>query len=68
VFTLRFSGSQEGFDDMPLQEFIADKEVIDFSGRTNTPRPAAISRPQGSNLAAGHNTLYCFNNLPLARN
>jgi hypothetical protein len=31
VFTLRFSGSTEGFDDQPLQEFIADKEVIEFS-------------------------------------
>jgi len=31
VFTLRFSGSKEGFDDQPLQEFIADKEVIEYS-------------------------------------
>ena len=31
VFTLQFSGSTEGFDDQPLQEFIADKEVIEFS-------------------------------------
>ena len=31
VFTLRFSGSTEGFDDQPLQEFIADKEVIEYS-------------------------------------
>jgi superfamily II DNA helicase RecQ len=31
VFTLRFSGSTGGFDDRPLQEFIADKEVIEFS-------------------------------------
>jgi hypothetical protein len=31
VFTLRFSGSTEGFDDQPLQDFIADKEVIEFS-------------------------------------
>ena len=41
VFTLRFSGSPEGFDDRPLQEFIADKEVIEFSEhfftRENTP-------------------------------
>ena len=41
VFTLRFSGSPEGFDDRPLQEFIADKEVIEFSEhfftRDNTP-------------------------------
>jgi superfamily II DNA helicase RecQ len=31
VFTLRFSGSTEAFDDGPLQEFIADKEVIEYS-------------------------------------
>ena len=31
VFTFRFSDSAEGFDDQPLQEFIADKEVIEFS-------------------------------------
>jgi ATP-dependent DNA helicase RecQ len=31
VFTLRFSGSTEGFDDKSLQEFIAGKEVIEFS-------------------------------------
>lgn len=31
VFTLRFSGSKEGFDDQPLQDFIADKEVIEYS-------------------------------------
>jgi ATP-dependent DNA helicase RecQ len=31
VFTLRFSGSTEGFDDKPLRDFIADKEVIEFS-------------------------------------
>jgi hypothetical protein len=32
VFTFRFSDSADGFDDQPLQEFIADKEVIDFMG------------------------------------
>jgi len=31
IFTFRFSESIDGFDDKPLQEFIADKEVIDFS-------------------------------------
>ena len=31
VFTLQFSGSTAGFDDKPLQDFIADKEVIEFS-------------------------------------
>jgi len=31
VFTLRFSASTEGFDDKPLRDFIADKEVIEFS-------------------------------------
>jgi len=31
VFTLRFSGSIQGFDDKPLRDFIADKEVIEFS-------------------------------------
>jgi ATP-dependent DNA helicase RecQ len=31
LFTFRFSDSAEGFDDQPLQEFIADKEVIEFS-------------------------------------
>jgi len=31
VFTFRFSESAEGFNDEPLQEFIADKEVIEFS-------------------------------------
>jgi hypothetical protein len=31
VFTVRFSGSTEAFDDGPLQEFIADKEVIEYS-------------------------------------
>jgi len=30
VFTLRFSASTEGFDDKPLRDFIADKEVIEF--------------------------------------
>jgi ATP-dependent DNA helicase RecQ len=31
LFTFRFSNSAKGFDDQPLQEFIADKEVIEFS-------------------------------------
>lgn len=31
MFTFRFSESLDGFDDKPLHEFIADKEVIDFS-------------------------------------
>ena len=31
VFTFRFTESADGFDDKPLQDFIADKEVIDFS-------------------------------------
>ena len=30
VFTFRFSESVDGFDDKALQEFIADKEVIEF--------------------------------------
>jgi hypothetical protein len=31
IFTFQFSESAKGFDDKPLQEFIADKEVIEFS-------------------------------------
>jgi superfamily II DNA helicase RecQ len=31
VFTLRFSDSTGGFNDEALQEFIADKEVIEFT-------------------------------------
>ena len=31
VFTFRFSESVDGFDDKPMQEFIADKEVIEFT-------------------------------------
>ena len=31
IFTFKFSESANGFDDKPLQGFIADKEVIDFS-------------------------------------
>lgn len=31
VFTLRFSDGLEGFDDAPLQEFAADKEVVDYA-------------------------------------
>ena len=31
IFTFQFSDGANGFDDKPLQDFIADKEVIDFS-------------------------------------
>lgn len=31
VFTLPFSDSAGGFDDGPLQEFVADKEVIEYT-------------------------------------
>ena len=31
VFTFRFSESENGFDDEPMQVFIADKEVIEVS-------------------------------------
>ena len=31
IFTFRFSEGIGGFDDKPLQEFIADKEVIEFA-------------------------------------
>lgn len=31
LFTFRFSDSDSGFDDAPMQEFIRDKEVIEFS-------------------------------------
>jgi hypothetical protein len=31
IFTFRFLESLDGFDDKPLQEFIGDKEVIEFS-------------------------------------
>ncbi len=31
VFTFRFSESVDGFDDKALQEFIVDKEVIEFA-------------------------------------
>ena len=31
IFTFQFCESAKGFDDKPLQEFIADKEVIEFS-------------------------------------
>lgn len=31
VFTFRFSHRVQGFDDQPLQKFMADKEVIEFS-------------------------------------
>ena len=30
IFTMRFSESVDGFDDGPMQEFIADKEVIEY--------------------------------------
>ena len=31
VFTFRFSENADGFNDEPMQEFIADKEIIEFS-------------------------------------
>ena len=31
VFTFRFSESTDGFDDKPMQDFIVDKEVIEFT-------------------------------------
>lgn len=31
VFTFRFSEKADGFDDRPMQEFIVDKEVIEFT-------------------------------------
>jgi ATP-dependent DNA helicase RecQ len=31
IFTFQFSDGANGFDDKPLQDFITDKEVIDFS-------------------------------------
>ncbi len=31
VFTLKFSEKEGGFNDQPMQDFIADKEVIEFS-------------------------------------
>ena len=31
IFTLRFSDSANGFDDTPIQEFTADKEVIEYT-------------------------------------
>ena len=46
IFTFRFSESLVGFDDKPLQEFIADKEVIEFSEHffthENTPYLAVM--------------------------
>ena len=30
VFTFRFSESKDGFNDEPMQEFIAEREVIEF--------------------------------------
>jgi hypothetical protein len=38
IFTFRFSESIDGFDDKPLQEFIADKEVIVFTDTSPVPR------------------------------
>lgn len=29
IFTLKFSNAAEGFDDTGIQEFLADKEVIE---------------------------------------
>ena len=31
VFTLRSSSQHDGFDDSPLQTFIADKEVVEVT-------------------------------------
>jgi ATP-dependent DNA helicase RecQ len=31
IFTLRFSDTANGFDDKPIQEFTADKEVIEYT-------------------------------------
>jgi len=31
LFTFKFSEGEGGFDDKPMQEFIADKEVIEFT-------------------------------------
>jgi hypothetical protein len=31
IFTFQFSEAANGFDDKPLQDFITDKEVIEFS-------------------------------------
>ena len=31
IFTLRFSDSANGFDDTPIQEFTADKDVIEYT-------------------------------------
>ncbi len=46
TFTFRFSEVMDGFDDKSLQEFIADKEVIEFSEHffihENTPYLAVI--------------------------
>jgi hypothetical protein len=46
IFTFRFSESIGGFDDKPLQEFIADKEVIEFAEHffihENTPHLTVI--------------------------
>ena len=31
IFTFRFSETTDGFDDTPMQEFIIDKEIIEFT-------------------------------------
>ncbi len=31
IFTFRFSEKTDGFDDKPMQEFISDKELIEFT-------------------------------------
>lgn len=31
IFTLKFSESSGGFDDEPVQNFITDKEVVEYS-------------------------------------
>ncbi len=31
IFTLRFSDTANGFDDKPIQEFTADKEVVEYT-------------------------------------
>jgi hypothetical protein len=31
IFTLRFSDTANGFDDAPIQEFTAEREVIEYT-------------------------------------
>ena len=31
IFTFRFTAASAGFDDTPLREFLADKEVVEYS-------------------------------------